>query len=86
MAPFGSIQLHGCMVASGSRGEEFLQAAADVFLVPVVASKAKQKMVSAAIRFQGPIVVKCPGEVPLQEWCRGQMAVMNPASVQSLAP
>jgi hypothetical protein len=72
-ASYGSAQLHGCRVGKGSEGRKLLQTLADIWQVPVSASKDTQLGGGAStFRFEGSVVTRYPGGRDLESWSRWQ--------------
>jgi peptidoglycan hydrolase-like protein with peptidoglycan-binding domain len=75
--PWGNLELHGCHVAQGPKGREFIRALARVVGVPVTAGKGTQK---SGMRFLGATFTAIPGDRTLEEWC-GALPQFTPMSV-----
>ena len=67
-SPWGSIEFHGCQVAGGSIGEQFLRRIVHLFAVPAVAAQERQTT-SNAVRFGGRIRMAFP-HGDLRRWAR----------------
>lgn len=67
-SPTGSIEFHGCQVAGGTVGEQFLRRIVDLFGVPAVAAQEGQTT-GNAIRFRGRIRMAFP-HGDLRSWAR----------------
>jgi hypothetical protein len=63
--PHGNVELHGCHVAKGARGHQFLTSLARSFGVPVTAGTATQY---ATFRFDGPTFTAFPPGQTLGSW------------------
>jgi hypothetical protein len=66
--PWGSLELHGCHVAQGIKGRDFVRKLADTVGVPVTAGTGSQE---SGMRFLGPTYTAVPGEGTLERWCAG---------------
>ena len=64
--PHGNVELHGCHVAAGARGRQFVSSLARSFGVPVTAGTASQY---ATFRFDGPTFTAFPPGHTLATWC-----------------
>ena len=60
MKPYGSIEMHGCRVAVGLRGQKLLSGIADTCKVPVSAALGYQTGAETANRFEGRTVTYFP--------------------------
>lgn len=63
---YGSAELHGCKVASGSRGRDLLSNLARAWGVPVTAGLKSQH---STFRFDGPTFTAVPFGGSLSTWC-----------------
>jgi hypothetical protein len=70
LKPYGSIELHGCNVASRMNGRLLLAGLSDACAVPVTAALRSQRGGAAAARFEGPTATHFPGEKTLAVWAR----------------
>ena len=70
MKAYGSIELHGCNVATRANGRRLLAGLAETCGVPVTAALSKQLGGTAAARFEGPIATHFPGNTTLPLWAR----------------
>lgn len=70
--PFGSIELHGCRVAAGSRGRRSLEILAEAVNVPASAAHQTQYGGSESDRFEGPVRTVFPGGMSLRDWAEAQ--------------
>jgi hypothetical protein len=68
MKSYGSIELHGCNVAAGSRGHQLLSGMAGACAVPVTAGLGTQNGAQKANRFEGPVHTELPLGVSLKTW------------------
>jgi peptidoglycan hydrolase-like protein with peptidoglycan-binding domain len=68
LAPFGSVQFHGCRIGLGQTGGDFLREMTDVFGVP--ASGGVKKQWGNAYEFEGPARHLYPGGTNLRSWSR----------------
>jgi hypothetical protein len=66
LGPYGNIEMHGCHVAAGARGRQFITTLAHQFGVPVTAGTATQY---STFRFDGPTFTALPGGHTLHTWC-----------------
>jgi len=66
--PYGSMELHGCHVAQGSKGHHFIRELAHLLKVPVTAGVGSQK---SALHFAGQTFTAFPHGGTLAAWCRG---------------
>ena len=64
--PWGSLELHGCHVAQGVKGQEFVQKLADILGVPVTAGTGTQR---SGLRFLGTTFTAVPYRRTLEQWC-----------------
>jgi len=74
MRPDGSVELHGCNVGAGSRGDALLAGLSDACGVPVSAGYRSQSGGRRANRFEGPVRTICPGRVSLGTWAASTLA------------
>ncbi|WP_196233176.1 peptidoglycan-binding protein [Sphingomonas segetis] len=74
---WGNLELHGCHVAQGPQGREFVRKLADVVGVPVTAGKGTQR---SGLRFLGSTFTAAPDGRTLEEWCAG-LPQFTPVSV-----
>jgi peptidoglycan hydrolase-like protein with peptidoglycan-binding domain len=75
--PWGSLELHGCHVAHGPKGHEFVQKLAYLLDVPVTAGIGTQH---PGMRFLGPTVTAAPRGRTLAQWC-AELPPFTPMSV-----
>jgi hypothetical protein len=71
MKPYGSIELHGCNIASRGRGRDgrdLLAGMAQFCRVPVTAGVHSQLGGKQASRFEGPVITRFPAEQDLVTW------------------
>lgn len=69
MKPYGSIELHGCLVASRRAGRNLLQGLAGACRVPVTAAYHYQYGGDEAARLEGPVLTCFPwAGVDLKHW------------------
>ncbi|MFD2726306.1 peptidoglycan-binding protein [Hyunsoonleella rubra] len=81
-SPYGVIELHGCQVGRGQRGEQFLQDLSNFLGVPAVASKAKQ-YAERPIRFRGRKVVKYPSGYSARSWADSRPVLQGVSNLMS---
>ena len=75
-APFGSVEMHGCRVGSGSAGRALLLGMADAMGVPVSAgTRSQYGGGQSTFRFEGPVLTVCPGGMALKEWAQRRCQV-----------
>jgi hypothetical protein len=78
-ARFGSVEMHGCKVASGTAGRLFVSRLARLWGVPVTAGLDYQYdsgSAQAAVRFEGPTFTAYPSGGNLKGWAR-QFALIS---------
>lgn len=64
--PWGSLELHGCHVAQGATGHEFVRKLADLLGVPVTAGTGTQR---SGMHFLGGTFTAVPHGRSLAQWC-----------------
>ncbi|HEX6243953.1 MAG TPA: peptidoglycan-binding domain-containing protein [Polyangiales bacterium] len=70
MKPYGSIELHGCNVATRANGQRLLAGLVETCGVPVTAALRSQLGGAAAARFEGATASHFPGRSTLPLWAR----------------
>ena len=70
MKPYGSIELHGCTVATRANGQRLLAGLVETCGVPVTAALRCQLGAAAAARFEGPIATHFPNRATLPLWAQ----------------
>ena len=75
-APSGSVEFHGCRVAEGRQGAQFLRRAANVFGVPAVAAQNTQFNYNA-VRFGGSVRIVFPRGGNLRTWARRLSPILS---------
>jgi hypothetical protein len=70
MKPYGSIELHGCNVATRLNGSRLLSGLAEACRVPVTAALSSQLGGAGAARFEGATATHYPGGTTLPLWAR----------------
>jgi hypothetical protein len=73
LGPYGHIELHGCKVAAGTKGRDFVTLMAHKLGIPVSAGTGKQPMASA-FRITGHVFTALPGAHSLKTWCASRPA------------
>lgn len=80
--PYGSAELHGCNVGSGSVGQLLLRDLAQEWGVPVTAGVGKQFVGRGrTFRFEGPTITVYPGNGSLHAWAERAAAACAYSSV-----
>jgi len=72
---FGSVEFHGCNVARGVRGTQFLRKVAQTLNVPATAGVPLQYGgIRRSQRFEGRTKTFCPNDLTIREWARQTMS------------
>jgi hypothetical protein len=79
LAPWGSLELHGCKVARGVDGRDFITSLARKLALPVTAGTERQPM-GSAFRLVGAVFTAFPLGYDLRSWCN-EIPDFTPVSV-----